>query len=155
MRHQRAVKHLNRTSSHRKAMSRNMVASLFEHGRIETTKEKAKFVRGFAERLITLAKKGDLHARRRAISLLQDRKICVEGKQVDTVIGKLFKEIGPRFTDRQGGYTRIIKLPYRRIGDNGQIAVLELVGDETTTATVAAPVVAEATVDAPAEAAAT
>ena len=127
MRHQRNVKHLNRTSSHRKAMSRNMVSSLFEHGRIETTIQKAKFVRGFAERLITLAKKGDLHSRRRAIALLQDRQIFEDGAKVDTVIGRLFKEIGPRFSERAGGYTRTIKLPYRRIGDNGQMAILELV----------------------------
>ncbi len=135
MRHQRAGKHLNRTSAHRTALRRNLAASLFEHGTISTTIEKAKFVRPFAEKLITLAKKGDLHARRRAISLLQDRNICVEkdGDVVKetTVIAKLFAEIGPLMKERPGGYTRIVRLPYRRIGDNGELCLLQLVGEYT------------------------
>ena len=133
MRHQRAGKHLNRTSSHRTALRRNMAASLFEHGTISTTIEKAKFVRPFAEKLITLAKKGDLHSRRRAISLLQDRNICVDkdGDVVKetTVIAKLFAEIGPLMKERPGGYTRIVRLPMRRIGDNGELCLLQLVGE--------------------------
>ena len=133
MRHQRAGKHLSRTTAHRTALRRNLAASLFEHGTISTTIEKAKFVRPFAEKLITLAKKGDLHARRRAISLLQDRNICVEkdGDVVKetTVISKLFAEIGPLMKERPGGYTRIVRLPYKRIGDNGELCLLQLVGE--------------------------
>lgn len=134
MRHRVAGRHLNRTSSHRLAMRRNMVSSLFEHETISTTMPKAKEVRGFAEKLITLAKKGDLASRRRAIALLNNRAIYKEenGKnvQVATVIGKLFSEIGPRYLDRPGGYTRIIRLPKRRLGDNGQLVLLQLVGKD-------------------------
>ena len=120
MRHQVAGKHLNRTSAHRTALRRNLAASLFEHGNILTIREKAKFVQPFAEKLITLAKDGSLHARRRAIALLQNRDICTvedgQSVKVDTVIQKLFSEIGPQFQDRNGGYTRILNLPHRRIG---------------------------------------
>ena len=134
MRHRVAGRHLNRTSSHRLAMRRNMVSSLFEHETISTTMPKAKEVRGFAEKLITLAKKGDLASRRRAIALLNNRAIFKEenGKnaQVGTVIGKLFSEIGPRYLDRPGGFTRIIRLPKRRLGDNGQLVLLQLVGQD-------------------------
>ncbi len=137
MRHQVAGRHLNRTSSHRSALRRNLAASLFEHGTISTTREKAKFVQPFAEKLITLAKDGSLHARRRAISLLQDRNICKveDGESVKetSVISKLFSEIGPRFADRNGGYTRIINLPLRRIGDNGLLVLLQLVDDKKAT----------------------
>ena len=109
-----------------------MVASLFEHETISTTREKAKEVRGFAEKLITLGKKGDLAARRRAIALLNNRAIFAEedGKMVKkgTVVGKLFSEIAPRYLDRPGGYTRIILLPKRRLGDGGQLVLLQLVG---------------------------
>lgn len=132
MRHRVAGRHLSRTSEHRLALRRNLVASLFEHETISTTKQKAKEVRGFAEKLITLAKKGTLPARRRAISLLDNRAIYAEedGKIVKkgTVIGKLFSEIGPRYLDRPGGYTRIIKLPKRRLGDGGELVLLQLVG---------------------------
>jgi len=134
MRHRVAGRHLNRTSSHRLAMRRNMVSSLFEHETISTTMPKAKEVRGFAEKLITLAKKGDLASRRRAIALLNNRAIFKEENgnnvQVGTVIGKLFSEIGPRYLDRLGGYTRIIRLPKRRLGDNGQLVLLQLVGKD-------------------------
>jgi large subunit ribosomal protein L17 len=134
MRHRVAGRHLNRTSSHRLAMRRNMVSSLFEHETISTTMPKAKEVRGFAEKLITLAKKGDLASRRRAIALLNNRAIFKEENgnnvQVATVIGKLFSEIGPRYLDRLGGYTRIIRLPKRRLGDNGQLVLLQLVGKD-------------------------
>jgi large subunit ribosomal protein L17 len=134
MRHRVAGRHLNRTSSHRLAMRRNMVSSLFEHETISTTMPKAKEVRGFAEKLITLAKKGDLASRRRAIALLNNRAIFKEenGKnvQVDTVVSKLFSEIGPRYLDRPGGYTRIIRLSKRRLGDNGQLVLLQLVGKD-------------------------
>ena len=134
MRHRVAGRHLNRTSSHRLAMRRNIVSSLFEHETISTTMPKAKEVRGFAEKLITLAKKGDLASRRRAIALLNNRAIFKEDSgnnvKVGTVIGKLFSEIGPRYLDRPGGYTRIIRLPKRRLGDNGQLVLLQLVGQD-------------------------
>ena len=132
MRHRVAGRHLSRTSEHRLALRRNMVSSLFEHETISTTQEKAKEVRSFAEKLITLAKKGTLPARRRAILLLNNRAIFAEedGKMVKkgTVVGKLFSDIGPRYLDRPGGYTRIIKLPKRRLGDGGQLVLLQLVG---------------------------
>jgi large subunit ribosomal protein L17 len=111
-----------------------MVCSLFEHETISTTVEKAKEVKPFAEKLITLAKKGTLSARRRAISLLGNRDIVSEedGKIVKkgTVIGKLFSEIGPRYLDRPGGYTRIIPLSLRRLGDNGKLVLLQLIGEQ-------------------------
>ena len=134
MRHRVAGRRLSRTSQHRLAMRRNLVAQLFKHETVSTTIEKAKEVKSFAERLITLAKKGNLSARRRAIALLGDCDIVdyEDGKVVrkGTVIGKLFSEIGPRYLDRPGGYTRIIRLSLRRLGDNGQLVLLQLVGDE-------------------------
>ncbi len=116
MRHLRAGRKLGRNATHRVALMRNLSRALFEHGRIITTVEKAKTVRPFAEKLITLAKKGTLHARRLALARLPDRDI----------IAKLFDEIGPRFMDRAGGYTRIIKRHERRLGDGGKTAFLEL-----------------------------
>ena len=134
MRHRVAGRHLNRTGEHRLALRRNLVSSLFEHETISTTMPKAKEVKGFAEKLITLAKKGDLAARRRAIALLNNRAIYEEqdGNMVrtGTVISKLFSEIGPRYLDRPGGYTRIIRLSKRRLGDGGQLVLLQLVGQE-------------------------
>ena len=131
MRHRVAGRHLSRTSEHRLALRRNMVASLFEHETISTTLEKAKEVRGFAEKLITLGKMGTLPARRRAIAMLNNRAIYAEedGKMVKkgTVVGKLFSEIGPRYLERSGGYTRIIKLPKCRLGDGGKLVLLQLV----------------------------
>jgi large subunit ribosomal protein L17 len=115
-------------------MRRNLASSLFEHETISTTIEKAKEVKPFAEKLITLAKKGTLAARRRAIELLNDREIVKdeEGEPVKsgTVIRKLFSEIGPRYLDRPGGYTRIIRLAQTRLGDNGQLCLLQLVTTE-------------------------
>jgi large subunit ribosomal protein L17 len=131
MRHRVAGRHLGRTSAHRLALRRNLAASLFEHETISTTAEKAKEVRGFAEKLITLAKKGTLPARRQAIRMLNNRDIYKEedGRpvKVGTVIGKLFSEIGPRYLDRNGGYTRIIRLDKRRLGDGGRLVLLQLV----------------------------
>jgi large subunit ribosomal protein L17 len=95
---------------------RNMAASLFRHGRIETTTAKAKELRPFAERLITLAKRGDLHARRLASTKIQDRQ----------VLGALFDDIGPRYSERPGGYTRILKLGNRK-GDAAEMSLIELV----------------------------
>ncbi len=136
MRHRIAGRQLNRTSEHRVALRRNLVSSLFEHETISTTLEKAKEVRPFAEKLITLAKKGNLAARRRAISLLGNRTIYRDdnGEMVPegTVISKLFSDLGPRYLDRPGGYTRIVKLAKRRLGDNGRVVLLQLVGEEKT-----------------------
>jgi len=111
-----------------------MVSSLFEHETISTTIEKAKEVKAFAEKLITLAKKGTLSARRRAIAMLGNRDIISheDGKAIKegTIIGKLFSELGPRYLDRPGGYTRIIRLSLRRLGDNGQLVLLQLIGQD-------------------------
>jgi len=134
MRHRVAGRQLGRTSQHRLAMRRNLVASLIQHETISTTLEKAKEVKSFAEKLITLAKRGTLAARRRAIALLGNRDIIdyEDNKPVKkgTIIGKLFSELGPRYLDRPGGYTRIVRLSLRRLGDNGQLALLQLVGKE-------------------------
>ena len=134
MRHRVAGRRLSRTGEHRLAMRRNLVASLIQHETVSTTIEKAKEVKAFAEKLITLAKKGTLSARRRAIALLGNRVIYdyEDGKAVKkgTIIGKLFSELGPRYLDRPGGYTRIIRLSLRRVGDNGQLVLLQLVGKD-------------------------
>jgi large subunit ribosomal protein L17 len=117
-------------------MRRNLVASLIQHETVSTTIEKAKEVKPFAEKLITLAKKGTLSARRRAISLLGNRDIVdyEDGRAVKTgtIIGKLFSELGPRYLERPGGYTRIIRLSLRRLGDNGQLVLLQLIGADET-----------------------
>lgn len=139
MRHQVHGRHLGRTSAHRRALKRNLASSLFEHGTIATTPQKAKFVKPFAEKMITLAKRGTLHARRQVIAHLQNRNICQDENGVSvktgTVIGKLFDEIAPRFAQRNGGYTRIIRLPLRRIGDNGQLVFLQLVDEKVSAST--------------------
>ena len=115
MRHLNAGRKLNRSASHRRALFRNLVTALFEHERIRTTDAKAKEVRRLAERMITLGKDGSLAARRRALSFIQKR----------AVVAKLFSDIAPRFTERPGGYTRIIKLGIRH-GDAAPISVLQL-----------------------------
>ena len=134
MRHKVAGRRLSRTKEHRLAMRRNLVASLIQHETISTTMEKAKEVKPFAEKLITLAKKGTLAARRRAIALLGNRDIIEyedqESIRKGTVVGKLFSELGPRYLDRPGGYTRIIRLSLRRLGDNGQLVLLQLIGTD-------------------------
>jgi len=134
MRHRVAGRELSRTSAHRVALRRNLAQSLIEHETISTTIQKAKEVKPFVERLITLARKGSLQYRRRAISLLGNRKIVAveDGEPVEkgTVIGKLFSELGPRYLDRQGGYTRIIRLPLRRLGDKGELVLLQLLGKD-------------------------
>ena len=107
---------LGRNSAHRKSMLRNLVTDLFREERITTTDTRAKEARREAEKLITLAKRGDLHARRQALSYICD----------ESVVTKLFEEIGPRYADRNGGYTRILKLGPRR-GDNAEMVFLELV----------------------------
>jgi large subunit ribosomal protein L17 len=137
MRHRIAGRQLNRTAEHRLAMRRNLVASLIQHETISTTPEKAKEVKAFAEKLVTLAKKGTLSARRRAIMLLGNRDIIAyeDGKSVSkgTIIGKLFSELGPRYLDRPGGYTRIIRLSLRRLGDNSRLVLLQFVGKDEST----------------------
>jgi len=136
MRHRVAGRQLSRDTEHRLAMRRNLAASLIEHETISTTLQKAKELRSFVEKLITLAKKGTLAARRRAISSLGNRDIIVledeKPTKKGTVIGKLFSDLGPRFLDRPGGYTRIIHLSLRRLGDNGQLVLLQFVGKEKT-----------------------
>jgi large subunit ribosomal protein L17 len=136
MRHRVSGKHLGRTPSHRRALRRNLAASLFQHGAIRTTEAKAKELRRFAEKLITIARQGTLHARRQVVALLQDRAMTdAEGEfEEQTVIQKLFDEIAPRYEDRPGGYTRIIRLSDRRIGDAGTQVVLQLIEESTSAA---------------------
>lgn len=121
MRHNKSGKRLGRNSSHRKAMMRNMVTSLFAHEKITTTDIRAKELRKIADKMITLGKRGDLHARRQALQVMRDRK----------VVGKLFDMLAPRYKDRPGGYTRIIKLG-QRAGDNASLSLIELVEEEFT-----------------------
>jgi len=134
MRHRVAGRQLSRTSEHRLALRRNLAQSLIEHETISTTIEKAKEVKPFVEKLITLARKGKLEHRRRAIALLGNRDILdiEDGKTTKkgTVVGKLFSELGPRYLERPGGYTRIIRLSLRRLGDNGQLVLLQLLGQD-------------------------
>lgn len=170
MRHRKSGRHLTRTSAHRIAMRRNLAQSLFEFGEVRTTIPKAKDVKPFVERIITLARRGTLHARQRVASMLQDRAIIPAEQQeayegmsdahrqkvlfarsgrrmrrgsipasynkkkipfvAGSVVHKLFSEIAPRYAGRPGGYTRIIRLGQHRIGDNSQLAILQLVGTE-------------------------
>ena len=116
MRHGRSGRRLNRTASHRKALFTNMAASLIEHEQITTTLPKAKELRPIVEKLVTLGKRGDLHARRQAIAQIRD-----EGQ-----VAKLFAVLGPRYKERQGGYIRILKAGFR-YGDNAPMAVIEFV----------------------------
>jgi len=129
MRHRIRGRQLSRDTEHRKSLRRSLVQSLFEHGKIRTTLPKAKEVRAFAEKLITLARGKDLNSRRRVISLLNDRRLVDDEQEFtgQTVVQKLFDEIAPAFSDRNGGYTRIIKTDQYRIGDGGSIVVLQLV----------------------------
>ncbi len=177
MNHRKSRRRLNRTTAHRKAMQRNLVQSLFEHGEVRTTLPKAKDLRPFAERLITLAKRargGNLNARRRIHSLMADRSLIpadhretYEGlpdakrRQVltarsgrrhragvakgrleftaESVTHRLIETIAPRFEDRPGGYTRIVRIADRRIGDQSQLAVVQLVGEEESPGSVPRP----------------
>jgi large subunit ribosomal protein L17 len=119
MYHGKAGRKLGRTSSHKEAMLRNMVTSVIKHERICTTDCKAKELRKLAEKMITLGKRGDLHARRQALSVVRDK----------AAVGKLFGELTERFSKREGGYTRIIKAGYR-FGDNAPVSILEYIPDE-------------------------
>jgi large subunit ribosomal protein L17 len=125
---------LSRDTEHRKSLRRSLAQSLFEHGKIRTTLPKAKEVRSFVEKLITLARTGTLTARRRVISYMNDRRLVDDEQEFtgQSVVQKLFSEIAPKFADRPGGYTRIIKLPKHRIGDGGDLVLLELATDENT-----------------------
>jgi large subunit ribosomal protein L17 len=119
MRHRVAGKKLGRKTAHRVMMFRNMVTSLFDKERIRTTLDRAKAVRPIAEKMITLGKRDSLHARRQALAYVMD----------NAVVAKLFSTIGPRFVQRNGGYTRIIRLGFRD-GDGAQMAIIELIGSE-------------------------
>jgi large subunit ribosomal protein L17 len=119
MRHRKAGNHLGRNTSHRRAMFRNMVTSLFKHEQIETTDAKAKAIRPIAEKMITLAKRGDLHARRQALSYMQDKEVT----------HRLFDQLKDRFASREGGYLRIIKKGFRK-GDGASISVVQLVSND-------------------------
>ncbi len=119
MRHRRAGKKLGRDSAHRRALYSNLAGALIEHGRIKTTQAKAKAVKPFAEQMITLGKRGDLHARRLALAELRSQD----------VVHQLFADVAPRFADRPGGYTRIVKLG-PRLGDAAEMVYLELVDYE-------------------------
>lgn len=119
MYHGKAGRKLGRTSSHKEAMFRNMVTSVIKHERIRTTDSKAKEVRKLAEKMITLGKKGNLHARRQALAFVRDKNL----------VSKLFGELTERYRKRAGGYTRIIKVGYR-FGDNAPVSILEFIPEE-------------------------
>lgn len=122
MRHLNSGRKLNRTSSHRKALFKNMVLALIRHERIKTTDPKAKELRRIADRMVTLGKQGDLAARRRAFAFMQSHD----------AVKKLFDEIAPRFKERNGGYTRVIKFGNRR-GDAAMLSIIEFTGNEEQT----------------------
>ncbi len=117
MRHGKSGSKLGRTSSHRKAMLRNMVTSFLKYEKIKTTDVKAKELKKVAEKMITLGKRGDLHARRQALAFVRD----------PDVVGKLFSDLSVRYRDRAGGYTRIVKMGYRT-GDNAPLSIVEFIG---------------------------
>lgn len=123
MRHRKKGRQLGRQTKHRWALFRNLVTSLLDHERIETTEAKAKEIRGFTDRMITLGKEGTLPARRRALAFLRSKD----------VVSKLFADVAGRFKDRRGGYTRIVKTR-RRIGDGGEMVAIELVSRPETPA---------------------
>jgi len=172
MRHRKAGRKLGRTTAHRQAMLRNMAASLFQHGQITTTLPKAKTLQPFVEKIVTKAKRGDLHARRQVVAMLggdrnafdwvyvaknateeeknavQDLRERAEGffnipessqvernrygelRKAPKLVRHIFENIAPRFEDRAGGYTRIVKLGYRRLGDQAEVVVIQFVGNE-------------------------
>ena len=119
MRHRKAGRRLGRTSSHRRAMMRNLVTSLLEHEKIITTDAKAKELRGVADKMITLGKRGTLHARRQALSFMRNSRVT----------GKVFEELSSRYTERAGGYTRVVKVGNRE-GDDALLSMIELMPAE-------------------------
>ena len=140
MRHRKHTFKIGKSGAHRKAMIANMLASLFTHNRINTTVVRAKELRRWADKMITCAKIGDLHNRRKAIAVVRD----IEAVRI------LFEEIAPKFKERPGGYTRIVKLKNRK-GDGAEICFIELVEEELTPKTKAAPAKKEVKAEAPAE----
>jgi large subunit ribosomal protein L17 len=140
MRHQRSGKKLGRDSAHRKALYSNLAGALIEHGRIQTTEAKAKAVKPFVEKMITLGKRGDLHARRQALAALRS----------NAVVHTLFADVAPRFAERPGGYTRILRLGQRH-GDAAEMVYLELVDFEPTPSALALSRARQAEQEAPAE----
>ena len=131
MRHHKSGKRLGRNTPHRNAMLRNMVTSLLEHEKITTTDARAKELRKVVDRMITLGKRGDLHARRQVLNVIRDQK----------VVAKLFELIGPRYKDRPGGYTRIIKVG-SRLGDNAPQSIIALVEEDISSSSPATTVAA-------------
>lgn len=137
--HMMRGRQLSRDTEHRKAMRKNLVQSLFEHGTVRTTPAKAKEVRAFAEKLITLARTDNVNNRRRVVQLLGDRRLVDDEQEFlrnekggyRKVVQRLFDEVAPKFADRPGGYTRIIKTADFRIGDGGDIVVLSLAAETT------------------------
>ncbi len=118
MRHQKKTRRFGRDTAHRTAMFRNLVTSLLKHERVETTEAKAKELRKWVDKMIGLAKRGDLHARRQAYAVIREK----------AVVQKLFEDVGPRYAERPGGYTRITKIGPRR-GDSAPMAIIELIND--------------------------
>lgn len=137
MRHRIAGKQLQRNSAHRQALRRNFVVALIKHERVETTLAKAKALRPWIEKVITLGKQEDLHRFRRALALIQDKD----------AVRKLFRELGPRYANRPGGYTRILRLPGYRIGDGGTKALIELVDNDVLERQIKAAAAAPAAAD--------
>ena len=137
-RHMIRGRQLSRDTEHRKALRRNLTQSLFEHGKVRTTEPKAKEIKAFAEKLITLAKTDSVLNRRRVTQLLNDRRVTDEEQEFvlnergreTTVVQRLFKDVAPKFASRNGGYTRIIKLADYRIGDAASLVILQLLTDE-------------------------
>ena len=138
MRHQKKVKKLGKPQDQRKALLRSLATSLLMHGEIKTTLTRAKVLKAYADKIITFAKKGDLHSRRQALALIYDQAIVganeetasseEETKEKEpkaTVLRKLFSEIGPKYKERNGGYTRVFKTGFRR-GDNAEMALIQL-----------------------------
>ena len=132
--HMMRGRQLSRDTEHRKALRRNLVQSLFEHGKVRTTLPKAKEVKAFAEKLITLARTNSVNNRRRVVALMRDRRLVDEDQEFtgQKVVQKLFDEVAPKFADRTGGYTRIIKTSDYRIGDGGTWVYLQLLTEDAT-----------------------
>ena len=126
MKHRKRGRKLGRTSSHRKALLRNLATALFEHEQIQSTLPKCKELRSFAEKLITLGKRGDLNSRRQAAKVIFGSNLHTRMKGKHDVLRKLFSEIGPRYADRNGGYTRVVRSDIRK-GDGAQMAYIQLV----------------------------
>ena len=141
MRHRKAGYKLGRTEAHRRSTLRNLAAGLFEHGQITTTIPRAKAVQPYVEKIITLAKRGDIHSRRLVAARLRDRIMADDEEKVERnrygelkrgpkLVKHIFEDVAPRFQDRAGGYTRIVKLGVKRLGDKGELCVIQFVGDE-------------------------